>query len=129
MYAAAVCAAQPQVSVGGKTFTVTLAATGETRVRGLSGSAPLAEDRGMLFVFERDGHHSIWMKDMRFSLDIIWISRFGSVAHVERNVHPDTYPKPFVPAKPAKYVLEIPAGAGANVAVGDPVYFKHVPLR
>ena len=81
----------------------------------------------MLFIFERDGQVAIWMKEMRFSLDVIWISRYGSVVHVEREVHPDSYPKQFVPEKPARYVLEVSAGAGAGVSVGDPVYFRNVP--
>lgn len=124
-------AAEPQatVRVAGKTFAVKVVDTPETRVRGLSGSDPLAKNRGMLFVFERDGAHAIWMKEMRFSLDIVWISRFGSVVHVEHNVHPDTYPRSFASRKPARYVLEIPAGAGAGIQVGDPIHFENVPHR
>ncbi len=121
--------AQPQVRLGDKTFVVTVADTNETRRQGLSDSAPLAADRGMLFIFERDGRHGIWMKDMRFALDIIWISRFGAVVHIERSVHPDTYPRAFTPDKPAKYVLEISAGAGEGVSVGAPVYFENVFVR
>lgn len=119
----------PKVRLGDKTFEVTVVNTPETRARGLSGSGPLAANEGMLFVFERDGAHAIWMKDMRFSIDIVWISRFGSVVHVERNVHPNTYPKSFASPKPARYVLEIPAGAGRAAAPGDPAYFDNVPLR
>ena len=120
---------QPKVHVGGKTFAVTVVDTPETRTRGLSGSDPLAESEGMLFVFDRDGVHPIWMKDMRFSLDVVWISRFGAIVHLERNLHPSTYPRTFASSKPARYVLEIPAGAGKTATLGDPVHFENVPLR
>ncbi len=124
--AASGCSSQPTVRLGDTAFAVEIAATNEARVRGLSGSAPLAEGRGMLFIFDRAGYHSIWMKDMRFALDIIWISRTGSIVHIERNVHPNTYPKKFVSGKSAKYVLEISAGAGKGVSVGDFVHFENV---
>lgn len=120
---------QPKVHIGDKTFDVTVVNTPERRTRGLSGSNPLAENEGMLFVFDHDGGHSIWMKEMRFSLDIVWISRFGSVVHIERNVHPNTYPRAFTSRKPARYVLEIPAGAGEKIVLGTPVYFENMPRR
>lgn len=125
---------QPKVRIGDKkseqlTFDVKIVDTPELLMRGLSGSDPLAKNEGMLFVFDHDGGHSIWMKEMRFSLDIIWISRFGSVVHIERNVHPDTYPRAFTSRKPARYVLEILAEAGEKIVPGAPVYFENVPLR
>lgn len=131
VFAAQISAAenQPRVRVGDKTFDVTVVDTPEVLIRGLSGSDPLAENEGMLFVFDRDGTHPIWMKEMRFSLDIVWISRFGAIVHVERNVHPDTYPQAFASSRPARYVLEIPAGAGETMGPGDPVYFENVPRR
>ena len=124
LYAVAVSAGEPQVVLGTTTFTVTVAATEEARARGLSGSESLAADRGMLFIFEREEQPSIWMRGMRFPLDIIWINRSGLVVHIKRNIHPDTYPKQFTTVKPARYVLEISAGAGKEVAVGDAAFFR-----
>lgn len=117
---------RPKVCVGGKTFFVSVVDTPEARTRGLSGSEPLAEDEGMLFIFDRDGRYPIWMKEMRFSLDIIWINRFGKIVHVEREVHPDTYPRAFASNQPARYVLEIPAKAGETAVPGGKVYFRNV---
>lgn len=80
------------------------------RVKGLSGRESLEPNTGMLFVFSRTDHHAIWMKDMLFNIDIIWLSDSLNVVHIEENVSPNTYPKQFVPKKQARYVLEVPAG-------------------
>ncbi len=63
------------------------------------------------------------MKDMRFSIDILWLSADGVVVHMAQNVSPSTYPQSFVPTKPARYVLEVLAGYAMEhgVAIGDVV--------
>jgi len=123
--------ASSTVRIGGETLRVTVAATEMTRKQGLSGRAGLENDEGMLFVFPRDGKYSFWMKDMRFSIDIIWISASdrpsrdgsagGRIVYIAPDVSPATYPEDFVSPTPARYVLEVPAGfTGAHgVRVGD----------
>ena len=119
--------AHPRVHLNGKTFTVSIADTAATRQTGLSGSLPLPEAHGLLFVFDRDGRHAIWMKDMRFSLDIIWINRDGVVVHIEKEVSPDTYPRAFSSPVPARYVLEVSAGNGEGVMRGTVARFENIP--
>ena len=70
----------------------------------------LTEGEGMLFVFETDDLHSFWMRDMLFSIDILWIAMDGTVVHIEPSVSPDSFPQTFTPPTPARYVLEVPAG-------------------
>ncbi len=113
--------ASSTVQIGGETIRITVAATEAAREQGLSGRTELADDEGMLFVFPRDGNYAFWMKDMLFSIDIIWISPDGRVVHIAPNVSPTTYPEDFVSPTPARYVLEVPAGfADAHgVNVGD----------
>jgi len=89
---------------------VAVADTDALRTRGLSGYAPLKADEGMLFVFEEDGIYAFWMKEMLFSIDIIWLDAAGQVVHIEKEVSPATYPASFTPGSPARYVLEVPAG-------------------
>jgi uncharacterized protein len=80
------------------------------RIKGLSGKESMKENRGMLFKFEQEEYWSIWMKDMLFPLDIIWLDQNLVVVDLKENVSPETYPSSFSPQKPAKYVLEINAG-------------------
>ncbi|OGG58651.1 hypothetical protein A2853_02885 [Candidatus Kaiserbacteria bacterium RIFCSPHIGHO2_01_FULL_55_17] len=102
--------ASSTVQLKGRTIRVTLADTPEEREKGLSGWNGLSEDEGMLFVFEDDGKPAFWMKDMKFAIDILWISREGMVVDMRQDVSPETYPTAFAPRSEARYVLELPAG-------------------
>jgi hypothetical protein len=105
------------------TVTVELARSMPERTRGLSGRPGLKPGHGMLFVYDRPQPIGIWMKDMRFALDILWI-RDGRIAHVEKNA------PPLVPSAPERVytatgeaVLEVPAGFAdqQKIRVGDRV--------
>lgn len=129
------------VSVGGETVRAIVADTPELRERGLSGReslapgealgrSPLGRTTGetatgeaMLFLFPEDGHHSFWMKDMLFSIDIIWISSSSTIVDIHESVSPDSYPTVFTPGSEARYVLELPAGfvASRDVKIGDEI--------
>lgn len=69
---------------------------------------------GMLFVFKKEDKHGIWMKDMRFPIDILWLDSKYKVVSVAENVSPDTFPKIFYPHTNAKYVFEAKAGFSAE---------------
>lgn len=87
-----------------------VADTPQTRTQGLSNVEQLAPNQGMLFVFDEPDTYSFWMKDMNFSLDILWLDEQGSVVHIEKNISPDTFPQSFTPPVPAQYVLELSSG-------------------
>ena len=87
-----------------------VADTKSSRELGLSGRQKMEDNEGLLFIFDTPGRYGFWMKDMLFSLDIIWINKDGVVVEIERNVKPESYPKAFINASPATYVLEINEG-------------------
>ena len=105
---------------------VHIAATNEAREKGLSGSAPLAPDEGMLFFFEYPGKMAFWMKDMRFSIDIIWISSEWIIVDITHDLAPETYPRTVSPRTDAQYVLEVPSGFAKahQLKIGQSVQFK-----
>lgn len=114
----------PTVEIGGRTVRVDVADSEEERKLGLGGREKLAPDEGMLFIFPQDGRHEFWMKDMHFSIDIIWLAADGHIVDAAENVTPDTYPSSiFVPNVAARYVLELPAGfmKEYSVRLGDVV--------
>lgn len=88
-----------------------VADTEASREQGLSGRAPLPADAGMLFVFDTPGQYGFWMKDMDFSLDLVWIGADKTVVDVTKNVASSTYPSIFMPQAPVLYVLEMDAGS------------------
>ena len=91
-------------------ITAEVADTKSTRELGLSGHQPLKDNEGMLFVFDTPGRYGFWMKDMLFNLDLIWINQDGIIVDIERNASKDSYPKTYMNASPANYVLEVNAG-------------------
>ena len=98
------------------------------RERGLSGRASLPADRGMLFVFDQPGYYGIWMKEMRFPLDLIWVAGGVVVDRSERLPVPpkgakNTDLKITLPTSPALVVLEVPSGtiARQKIRVGQHV--------
>ena len=113
--------AEPTVTINGHVIKVEIENTDATRERGLGGRTSLANDHGMLFVFDTDGTYPFWMKDMNFPIDMIWISSDGHVVDMHENVASDTYPQTFSSQVPARYVLELSANAvkRLDLHVGD----------
>src|SRR3989344_5020964 len=97
------------VKIGNKTLNLEIADMGEERVRGLSGRESLPANTGLLFVFEKEEKHGIWMKDMKFPIDIAWLDKNKQIIHIEHNVLPQTFPKIFTPKETSLYVLETTA--------------------
>jgi uncharacterized membrane protein (UPF0127 family) len=119
------------VTIGDASFAVELAVTPQQQAQGLSGRPGLAPGTGMLFIFESESLHSFWMKDMRFPLDMVWISAEYAVVDITEDVSPPApsqttsdLPK-YMPAEPAQYVMEINAGEAesADIGIGDMVEF------
>lgn len=96
--------------VGTICYDLEKADTNESRIRGLSGREVLAENAGMLFVFDSDGEQCMWMKDTLISLDMIWLDSSKRVIKIEENITPDTFPTAFCPPSPARYVIELNQG-------------------
>lgn len=100
------------IALNGITLTVELADTPQKHEKGLMFRERLADDRGMLFVFELEGPYSFWMKNVRFPLDIIWFDENRKAVFIARNLQPcetSIWPS-YTPDRNAKYVLEVNGG-------------------
>ena len=93
----------------------------QTRQKGLSGRPNLPPRHGLLFVFQTLGEHGIWMKDMNFAIDIIWLDDNQRIVDLAANIQPDSYPEVFRPQTDSLYVIEINASeaALAGLEIGD----------
>ena len=105
------------VKIDNVVLEVQIADTGPLLTRGLMFQEELPLDQGMIFVFEGEERRSIWMRNMQFSLDILWLDIEGNVLHIEKNVPPcktalETASCPSYKGdnKLTKYVLEVTAG-------------------
>lgn len=114
------------VKISGENLNAEVASTDRERSIGLSGRQCIPNDRAMLFVFNKPDKYKMWMKDMKFAIDIIWVSADNKAVAVERDVKPSTYPDRFVNNEAlAKYVLEMRANRSSElgIIIGTPVQF------
>jgi uncharacterized membrane protein (UPF0127 family) len=85
-----------------------------TKARGLSGRDGLEANTGMLFVFTETSNPEIWMKDMKFAIDIIFVDKDGRVVEIFENATPESYlenpPRRYKTLEASRYVLEVPYG-------------------
>ncbi len=87
-------------------YKVEVADTQEKRIKGLSKRQYLPIDTVLLFVFDESKKHGIWMKDMLFSIDIIWLDEDYYVVDYREDVSPVTFPDVFYPKEVARHVVE-----------------------
>lgn len=101
---------QPEICFSDNCFDVEIAKTQTEQSRGLSNRESLAQNQGMLFVFEKPDIYSFWMKDTLIPLDMIWLNQDLEIEYIEHNAQPcqETCPS-IVPPQKASYVLEINA--------------------
>lgn len=91
-------------------ISLEVADTDAERVKGLSDRPSLPDDCGLLFVYGQASRHGIWMKDMHFPIDIVWLDEDKKIVHLLEHVQPETYPDVFQPSAPARYIIELNAG-------------------
>lgn len=106
-------------------YNLSIATTAAEQAKGLGDRTSLPVDEGMLFEFNDQATRCFWMKDMHFSLDIIWLSSAKKVVHIQPSASPATYPATFCPSQPAQYVIELNAGQAkaADIHTGQTLDF------
>jgi len=98
-------------------FDVYLAKEFEQRRRGLMFVRNMPERTGMLFVYDGDEVHSMWMKNTYIPLDMVFARSDGTVSSV---IH-DTVPLTLTSnrsTEPVRYVLELNSGAARHFDIG-----------
>ena len=105
---------QVQVRVGDGKLRADVADDDAERALGLGGRDRLGRDAGMYFVLTSDAPR-IWMKGMRFPLDLVWIydNRVVDVTSKVPNKPagtPESELPIYSPSQPANRVLEVNSG-------------------
>lgn len=118
----------PFVQIGNVRVSVEVMDTDALRERGLSGRESIGEKEGMLFIFPWKGMYGFWMKDMKFLIDIVWISN-DKVVGFEESVDPQigaqtSELKIYYPPEPVDRVLELAGGNFTSLGgkVGDSIF-------
>lgn len=121
----------PTITIGDRSFKVTVASSQQEREIGLSGTNSLQQDQGMLFLFEKPDFYPFWMRNMKFPIDIIYIKN-DTIVTIKSNAAPpeDNRENPIIytPTEPADKVLEIQAGLSEkyNFKNGDKVTIENL---
>jgi uncharacterized membrane protein (UPF0127 family) len=96
--------------------------------KGLMDRTSLPENRGMLFVYDRETSHAFWMKNTLIPLSIAYIDSEGRIVDIQKmepvsrsSTIPDSDLPRYVAAEPALYALEVNQGffEEHGVEVGD----------
>lgn len=116
------------VKAGGDVLKVAveLAHDDATRTKGLMFRRQLAEDDGMLFLFDESKPLTFWMRNTRIPLDMLFAAADGRIAGIVARAKPGDE-TPVGPAEPTRYVLEVPGGwcerhgvkAGDRLEIGE----------
>lgn len=95
---------------------VEVAATPESRTRGLMWRRDLDEGRGMLFIFPSEEPLSFWMRNTLIPLDMIFFDKELVVVGVVENAEPGSF-ESRGPGLPSQYVLEVPGGWSRKIGL------------
>jgi uncharacterized membrane protein (UPF0127 family) len=118
--------------IGDGVFKTQVAKTSVEREKGLGGTAQIRDDQAMLFVFETDAKWPMWMKDVSYPIDMVWLNKEKKVVYIVKNVPPESYPyEKFVSKDDARFVLELAAGSVARktITIGTQATFDENNLE
>jgi uncharacterized membrane protein (UPF0127 family) len=99
--------------------------------KGLSVFNKIKSNEAMLFVFDNPQRYSFWMKDMKFSIDILWLDQNKKIVDIKKDVSVYSYPSKFTPISDSLYVLEFNTGIAdkLNIKIGDICNFDSFSLK
>ncbi|PIR80195.1 MAG: hypothetical protein COU25_01210 [Candidatus Levybacteria bacterium CG10_big_fil_rev_8_21_14_0_10_35_13] len=102
-----------KVIIKGKEFNAEIANSAEDKQTGLAKYNKINDNFMMVFPFNKKGYYTFWMKDMKFSIDIIYVAD-NKVVDIFKNVpfpkkESENLPR-YTSSLPADTVLEINAG-------------------
>lgn len=109
---------------GRAAFAVELVDDPDERARGLMFRESLALSAGMLFVYERPGRVSFWMKNTLIPLDMIFADATGRVTRVHADARPGDL-SPIEGGENVQYVLEINGGLARRLGIAAGAEMRH----
>jgi hypothetical protein len=107
------------------TIDIEIADSDYERTRGLMYRHSLPENAGMLFIFEKSGQLSFWMRNTYIRLDIIFADAKKQIVNIKEKTEPLSY-NAIESKEEAKFVVEVNAGFcnKHGVSVGDYITFE-----
>jgi len=112
-----------KLKIGRKIIEVEVADTHEKKRQGLSDRESLCSDCGLLFVYDKPGIYSFWMRRMHFDIDIIWIRNkkvmeITSGAKVPSQEEFEAPKTTYQSKEPVDMILEVNSGWAEKNGIG-----------
>ena len=103
-----------------KTIYLKVANDDKERANGLMFVKKMKHNEGMLFEYETEGYHSMWMKNTYISLDIIYLDIDYNIVDIIENTEPHSL-KGLPSKKLCKYAIELNANSAKkfNFKIND----------
>ena len=97
-----------ELSAGMHRIRAEVAADYGSRMQGLMHRREMAQNAGMLFIFDETAAHCMWMKNTNLPLSVAFLDEAGAIINIE-DMAPHTE-NSHCAAKPARYALEMNRG-------------------
>ncbi len=108
---------------GERPFSIEVADTEAEREAGLMFREDMADDHGMLFVFDQTRDVNFWMKNTPMPLDLIFVGQDGRIRAIKQG---EPQSEAIVsPGAPVRFVLELKAGTAARDGIADGDLLRH----
>ena len=108
---------------GERAFTIEVADIPAEREAGLMFRQHMADDHGMLFVFEAPQEVNFWMKNTPLPLDLIFVGQDGRIRAIKQG---EPQSEAIIsPGEPVRFVLELNAGTAAKNGIDDGDLLRH----
>jgi uncharacterized protein len=110
-------------------YQVSVVSDFKERQKGLMGVEELGEFEGMYFQFPEESFLYFWMRGMKMSLDIIFISDEGVIVDIWENAQPCIIDRPcmkYKSSREASAVMEIRSGSvdELGIKIGHEIHFN-----
>ena len=105
------------------TFYLYVADSANKQSKGLSNISRINPNEGMIFIFPTRGNYQFWMKDMKFSLDFLFVDG-TRIVDIKRNITSQSYPETIYGSRAYDKVIEVQAGDTDNIKVGNIVKMR-----
>lgn len=114
-----------QLTAGIHLITAELAVDERTRARGLMFRASLPTNYGMLFIFEREGLHCMWMRNTLIALSVAFVDNDGTIVNIaDMKPHDE---QSHCARQPVRYALEMAQGWFAQKGIQPGMKLGRLP--
>lgn len=100
-----------QISIDKTKVSALIADSSTKRMIGLMHRKSLDNNQGMLFTFDAEAKHAVWMRNMNFPIDIMWLDKNKNIIDIKTDLKPARFLEftTYEPKSDAKYAIELPA--------------------